>query len=107
VWATVLAFLSLCYCCDAWFVLPAVRNCTTQPPFNMTLMGEWSANCSTTVNGGNCSATCLPTATGIGYTSVCREGSWLNATGSCLRKWLNSVEQTVVDRGVEWQTMLL
>jgi hypothetical protein len=69
----------------------AVRNCTTQPPFNMTLMSEWSANCSTTVSGANCSATCLPTATGIGYSSVCREGAWLNATGSCVCKrpsWL-------------------
>lgn len=47
-------------------------------------MVEWSANCSNTINGGNCNASCLTTATGPGYTSICREGTWLNATGSCV-----------------------
>ncbi|WIA12256.1 hypothetical protein OEZ85_012321 [Tetradesmus obliquus] len=81
-------FTATCNDTNSWAVTGscAIRNCTTQPSFNLTLMADWSANCSSTVNGGNCSAACLPTATGPGYTSVCREGTWLNATGTCVAK---------------------
>uniref|UniRef100_A0A383VYJ3 Sushi domain-containing protein n=1 Tax=Tetradesmus obliquus TaxID=3088 RepID=A0A383VYJ3_TETOB len=81
-------FTATCNDTNSWAVTGscAIRNCTTQPSFNLTLMADWSVNCSSTVNGGNCSAACLPTATGPGYTSVCREGTWLNATGTCVAK---------------------
>ncbi|WIA18662.1 hypothetical protein OEZ85_003366 [Tetradesmus obliquus] len=86
--ATGIGYIATCNDTNTWQVTGscAIRNCTMQPPFNLTLMVEWSANCSNTINGGNCNASCLTTATGPGYTSICREGTWLNATGSCVAK---------------------
>lgn len=73
----------VCACCLCLLHVSAAKVCTGTPPAASNATAWNTTARAGKLMGGNCSAACLPTATGAGYVATCTgDGTW-NVTGSC------------------------